>query len=241
MGLEPAPGCESSKQASLPSNSATGAAGPPAGALPFSGSELFASARPVPSASSSRALTRPVGIRLQPARTRGNNGSPLFYGPAQTAANGGRDEVVGGGWGGQGGESGALVLLGDRRVRPRGPSRSSSGVWTCCKQAVFYFILVLPPLYLLLLFSSFRTDKCAWLAEQSQSWGQVQRGERGEAVTSERCFSAGPARPCSPSFPLHLIPLFSLTLHRELDHNDISGTIEDTMGAFSGLDSLTKL
>lgn len=38
-----------------------------------------------------------------------------------------------------------------------------------------------------------------------------------------------------------LIPLFSLILRRELDHNDISGTIEDTNGAFSGLDSLTKL
>lgn len=38
-----------------------------------------------------------------------------------------------------------------------------------------------------------------------------------------------------------LTPLFSLTLHRELDHNDIAGTIEDTNGAFSGLDSLTKL
>lgn len=40
---------------------------------------------------------------------------------------------------------------------------------------------------------------------------------------------------------LFLIPLFSLALHRELDHNDISGTIEDTNGAFSGLDSLNKL
>lgn len=30
-------------------------------------------------------------------------------------------------------------------------------------------------------------------------------------------------------------------LHRELDHNDISGTIEDTSGAFAGLDSLRKL
>lgn len=43
------------------------------------------------------------------------------------------------------------------------------------------------------------------------------------------------------SFPPSLIPLFSLILHRELDHNDISGTIEDTNGAFSGLDSLNKL
>lgn len=44
------------------------------------------------------------------------------------------------------------------------------------------------------------------------------------------------------SFPLAFLPpLFSLILHRELDHNDISGTIEDTNGAFSGLDSLTKL
>ena len=30
-------------------------------------------------------------------------------------------------------------------------------------------------------------------------------------------------------------------LHRELDHNDISGTIEDTNGAFAGLDNLRKL
>lgn len=30
-------------------------------------------------------------------------------------------------------------------------------------------------------------------------------------------------------------------LPRDLDHNEISGTIEDTSGAFTGLDSLSKL
>lgn len=30
-------------------------------------------------------------------------------------------------------------------------------------------------------------------------------------------------------------------LPRELDHNDISGTIEDTNGAFTGLENLSKL
>lgn len=45
-----------------------------------------------------------------------------------------------------------------------------------------------------------------------------------------------------PPLSFHLsYPPLSLILHRELDHNDISGTIEDTNGAFSGLDSLNKL
>lgn len=30
-------------------------------------------------------------------------------------------------------------------------------------------------------------------------------------------------------------------LLRDLDHNEISGTIEDTSGAFTGLDNLSKL
>lgn len=30
-------------------------------------------------------------------------------------------------------------------------------------------------------------------------------------------------------------------LLRDLDHNEISGTIEDTSGAFMGLDNLSKL
>lgn len=48
---------------------------------------------------------------------------------------------------------------------------------------------------------------------------------------------------CSPPSPpsIFLIPPLFSFLHRELDHNDISGTIEDTNGAFSGLDSLNKL
>lgn len=33
----------------------------------------------------------------------------------------------------------------------------------------------------------------------------------------------------------------SYLLPRDLDHNEISGTIEDTSGAFTGLDSLSKL
>lgn len=36
-----------------------------------------------------------------------------------------------------------------------------------------------------------------------------------------------------------LISFFILC--RELDHNDISGTIEDTNGAFGGLENLNKL
>lgn len=37
-----------------------------------------------------------------------------------------------------------------------------------------------------------------------------------------------------------MLSLLSL-LPRDLDHNEISGTIEDTSGAFTGLDSLSKL
>lgn len=48
-----------------------------------------------------------------------------------------------------------------------------------------------------------------------------------------RCFELASDRLGSePS--VHLLP-------RELDHNEISGTIEDTSGAFTGLDSLSKL
>lgn len=62
----------------------------------------------------------------------------------------------------------------------------------------------------------------------------------GEGVTHD--FHTGLSNASVLAKPvLVLIPLFSLILHRELDHNDISGTIEDTNGAFSGLDSLTKL
>lgn len=37
------------------------------------------------------------------------------------------------------------------------------------------------------------------------------------------------------------IELTVCLLPRDLDHNEISGTIEDTSGAFGGLDSLSKL
>lgn len=39
----------------------------------------------------------------------------------------------------------------------------------------------------------------------------------------------------------HWLWAFSCPLPRELDHNDISGTIEDTNGAFTGLENLSKL
>lgn len=42
------------------------------------------------------------------------------------------------------------------------------------------------------------------------------------------------------SISLHTLFL-SLSVYRELDHNDISGTIEDTSGAFTGLKKLRKL
>ncbi|XP_023609805.1 leucine-rich repeats and immunoglobulin-like domains protein 1 [Myotis lucifugus] len=37
------------------------------------------------------------------------------------------------------------------------------------------------------------------------------------------------------------VPLKSISMSRDLGHNEISGTIEDTSGAFTGLDSLSKL
>lgn len=39
----------------------------------------------------------------------------------------------------------------------------------------------------------------------------------------------------------HRLRALSCPLPRELDHNDISGTIEDTNGAFTGLENLSKL
>lgn len=39
----------------------------------------------------------------------------------------------------------------------------------------------------------------------------------------------------------HWFWALSCPLPRELDHNDISGTIEDTNGAFTGLENLSKL
>lgn len=103
--------------------------------------------------------------------------------------------------------------------------------------------------------------ECAWLAEQSGrgafrpgAEGEVDVGrENGEGVTHDfqailcqgcitlQCWQSLPHSPSSLPPSIFLIPLFSLILHRELDHNDISGTIEDTNGAFSGLDSLNKL
>lgn len=77
------------------------------------------------------------------------------------------------------------------------------------------------------------------------------------------CFAAGPCIFCncqekmgSSHVALYsFLPLFvtvtlglrhwfwalSCPLPRELDHNDISGTIEDTNGAFTGLENLSKL
>lgn len=68
-----------------------------------------------------------------------------------------------------------------------------------------------------------------------RGWGGVGVTSRTAFENTLKLFSDG------LSLFVFLIPLFSLLLHRELDHNDISGTIEDTNGAFSGLDKLRKL
>lgn len=97
------------------------------------------------------------------------------------------------------------------------------------------------------------TDERTRLAGQSRSKDQVQWECGGvgwsagvsEGVTHDfqtgLCNASVLAKPVPLLLPSLSYPPFSLILHRELDLNDISGTIEDTNGAFSGLDSLTKL
>lgn len=105
--------------------------------------------------------------------------------------------------------------------------------------------------------------ECAWLAEQSGRGALKARCRGGRMMVGWRECGRG-GNPWLPDRPLpglwsasvladsvlvlilppsifFILTLFSLILHRELDHNDISGTIEDTNGAFSGLDSLNKL
>lgn len=90
------------------------------------------------------------------------------------------------------------------------------------------------------LFSTSVRKHCAWLAEQSSRGSLKARCRWGGGLLEQPLPGLwNPSVTADCSF--FLSPRSSLFLHRELDRNDISGTIEDTNGAFSGLDKLKKL